>query len=47
MEGITMQGGSDLKHRVRENTGNLTGKEHSKIWEWFSNLKSIKEFKVP
>lgn len=46
MENITMQGGSDLKHRARKNTENLTGKEHSKIREGFSNLKSIKEFKV-
>lgn len=42
----TMQGGSDLKHKVKKNTENLTGKEHSKICEGFSNLKSIKEFKV-
>lgn len=46
MEDIAMQGGSGLKHRVRKNTENLTGKEHSKICEGFSNLKSIKEFKV-
>lgn len=46
MEDITMQGGSDLKHRVRKNTENLTGKEHSKICEGISNLKSIKEFNV-
>lgn len=46
MEDIAMQGGSGLKHRVRKNTENLTGKEHSKICEGFSNLKSIREFKV-